>query len=99
MGSTPAPAGVGLPWGRLSVTTHPVRIGSGQVLSAALALAIAGVAASVLLGEHGVAHLLRLRAERRGRGPTAVRLIEGNARPRGGNQRLRGGHPPPPGPG
>jgi len=35
------------------------------VLSAALVLAIAGVAASVLLGEHGVAHLLRLRAERR----------------------------------
>ncbi len=44
------------------------------MLSAALGLAIAGVAASVLLGEHGVAHLLRLRAERRALGQTAFVL-------------------------
>ena len=50
------------------------------MLSAALGLAIAGVAASVLLGEHGVAHLLRLRAERRALGQTAFVLMERNAR-------------------
>ena len=59
------------------------------MLSAALALAIAGVAASVLLGEHGVAHLLRLRAERRALGQTAFVLMEGNARLRDEIQRLR----------
>src|SRR2546422_9537217 len=85
----PALAGAGLPRCRLSVTTRPVRIGSGQVLSAALVLAIAGVAASVLLGEHGVAHLLRLRAERRAVRPTAVLLMGRNPRLRGGGRGLR----------
>jgi len=65
-----------------------VRIGSGQVLSAALGLAIAGVAGSVLLGEHGVAHLLRLRAERRALGQTAFVLMERNARLRDEIRRL-----------
>ncbi|TMB51035.1 MAG: septum formation initiator family protein [Deltaproteobacteria bacterium] len=77
-----------MPRCRLSVTTRPVRIGSGQVLSAALGLAIAGVAASVLLGEHGVAHLLRLRAERRALGQTAFVLMERNARLRDEIHRL-----------
>ena len=58
------------------------------MLSAALVLAIAGVAASVLLGEHGVAHLLRLRAERRALGQTAFALMERNARLRDDIQRL-----------
>jgi cell division protein FtsB len=66
-----------------------VRIGGGQVLSAGLALTIAGVAASVLLGEHGVAHLFRLRAERQGLGQTAFGLMESNARLRDEIQRLR----------
>jgi len=65
-----------------------VRIGSGQVLSAALGLAIAGVAGSVLLGEHGIAHLLRLRAERRALGQTAFVLMERNARLRDEIRRL-----------
>jgi len=59
------------------------------VLSAALALAIAGVAASVLLGEHGVAHLLRLRAERRALGQAVFVLMEGNTRLRDEIRRLR----------
>jgi len=65
-----------------------VRIGGGQVLSGALGLAIAGVAASVLLGEHGVAHWLRLRAERRALGQTAFVLMERNARLRDEIRRL-----------
>ena len=59
------------------------------MLSAALALAIAGVAASVLLGEHGVAHLLRLRAERRALGQAVFVLMEGNTRLRDEIRRLR----------
>ena len=58
------------------------------MLSAALGLAIAGVTASVLLGEHGVAHLLRLRAERRALGQTAFVLMERNARLRDEIRRL-----------
>ena len=58
------------------------------MLSAALGLAIAGVAGSVLLGEHGVAHLLRLRAERRALGQTAFVLMERNARLRDEIHRL-----------
>jgi cell division protein FtsB len=52
----------------------------GQVLTAALVLAILGVTASALIGEHGVAHLLRLRAERRALGETAFGLLEQNRR-------------------
>ena len=64
-------------------------MGGGQVLSAALVLAITGVAASVLLGEHGIAHLLRLRAERRSLGQGAFGLMERNARLRDEIRRLR----------
>ena len=58
------------------------------MLSGALGLAIAGVAASVLLGEHGVAHWLRLRTERRALGQTAFVLMERNARLRDEIRRL-----------
>jgi cell division protein FtsB len=61
----------------------------GQVLSAALVLAIIGVTASALLGEHGVAHLLRLRAERRALGDTAFGLLQQNRRLRDAIGRLR----------
>jgi len=53
---------------------------SGRVLSAVLLLAIATVTASALVGEHGVPHLLRLRAERQDLGRTAFGLLEENAR-------------------
>ena len=59
------------------------------MLNAALVLAIVGVAASVLLGEHGIAHLLRLRAERRSLGQGAFGLMERNARLRDEIRRLR----------
>jgi cell division protein FtsB len=61
----------------------------GQVLSAALVLAIVGVTASALLGEHGVAHLLRLRAERRTLGETAFGLLQQNHRLRDAIARLK----------
>ncbi len=64
-------------------------MGGGQVLSAALVLAITGVAASVLLGEHGIAHLLRLRAERRALGQATFALMEHNVRLRDEIHRLR----------
>jgi cell division protein FtsB len=54
-----------------------------------LALAIASVTGSVLFGEHGVAHLLRLRAERQELGQAAFALIQTNNRLRGEIQRLR----------
>ena len=54
-----------------------------------LALAIASVTGSTLLGEHGVAHLLRLRAERQELGQAAFALIQTNNRLRGEIQRLR----------
>ena len=59
------------------------------MLSAALVLAIAGVAASVLLGEHGVAHLLRLGAERQALGSTAFARLERNQALRREIERLR----------
>jgi cell division protein FtsB len=55
-----------------------VRLGGGEALTAALVLAIIAVAISSLIGEDGVAHLLRLRAERRGLGNTAFALLERN---------------------
>ena len=61
----------------------------GQVLTAALMLAIVGVAASALVGEHGVAHLLRLRGERRALGETAFALLEQNRRLRDAIARLQ----------
>jgi cell division protein FtsB len=66
-----------------------VRVGGGQTLSAALALAILGIAASVAFGEHGVAHLLRLRAERRALADGAFALLQQNQRLRTEIQRLR----------
>ena len=48
------------------------------MLTAGLWLAIVGVAASGLLSEHGVAHLLRLRVERQELGEHAVALVQQN---------------------
>ena len=62
----------------------------GQVLSGGLVLAILGVTASALIGEHGVAHLVRLRAERRALGDTAFALLRHNAELRHDIERLRG---------
>jgi len=59
------------------------------MLSGALLLAIVGVTASTFLGEHGVAHLLRLRAERRDLGRTAFELIQENERLHEEIRRLR----------
>jgi cell division protein FtsL len=61
----------------------------GQVLSAALVLAILGVTASALLGEHGIMHLRRLHAERTELRRTAFALLEKNARLRQEITRLR----------
>ena len=44
-----------------------------------LIAAILGVAASVVVGDDGVTHLLRLRHEQQQLGDTAVRLLQGNA--------------------
>jgi cell division protein FtsB len=60
-----------------------------QLLSAALLCGIVGVAGSALLGDHGVAHLLRLRAERRQLGREAFRLLQGNTHLRAEITRLR----------
>ncbi len=78
-----------LPHCCLSVTSRPVRMAGGQVMSAALVLAIVGVTLSALIGEHGIAHLLRLRAERRALGDTAFALMQHNQRMRDEIQRLR----------
>ncbi len=66
-----------------------MRIEGRQALNAAFLLAISGVTASVLVGEHGIAHLLRLHAERRALGQTAFGLMERNARLREEIGRLR----------
>ena len=60
----------------------------GQVLTAALVLAIVGTTVSALVGEHGVAHLLRLRTERRTLGDRAFTLLEQNRRLRDAIARL-----------
>ena len=60
------------------------------MLAAALGLAIVGIAVSTLVSEHGVAHLMRLRAERRALGDTAFALLAENERLRGEIERLRG---------
>jgi cell division protein FtsB len=59
------------------------------MLSVALLLAIVGVAASTLFGDHGVAHLLRLRAERRELGRIAFTLIQRNEELRDDVRKLR----------
>ena len=66
-----------------------MRLGGGQVLSAALVLAIVAVALSLAISEDGVAHLLRLRSERRALGDTAFALLERNQRLRHEIDRLR----------
>jgi len=65
-------------------------MGGGQVLNGALVLAIVAVAASVGVGDHGVAHLLRLRAERRALGDIAFALLQRNQPLRREIDRLRG---------
>ena len=59
------------------------------MLSGALVVAIAAVAASVCFGEHGFAHLLRLRAEKRELGQAAFGLFRTNARLRKEIEHLR----------
>jgi cell division protein FtsB len=66
-----------------------VRARGGQVIAAVLAFAIAGVAWSALLGEHGVRHLLDLRAERQDLGRSAFRLLQENAQLRDQIVRLK----------
>ena len=58
----------------------PGRMAGGRMLSAVLLLAIATVTASALVGEHGVPHLIGLRAERQELGRTAFALLEENTR-------------------
>ena len=65
-------------------------MGNAQVLNGALVLAIVAVAVSVAVGEHGMAHLLRLHAERRALGDITFTLLERNQRLRHEIERLRG---------
>jgi cell division protein FtsB len=66
-----------------------VRLASGQTLSAALVLAIGAVALSAVLGEHGVAHLLRLRSQRSDLREQAFRLLQEKGRLADAVARLR----------
>ena len=66
-----------------------MRVGGTQLLGGVLILAIAGVTASALFGELGVAHLLRLRKERDALGATAFELMQRNTRLRADITRLR----------
>lgn len=50
------------------------------MLTAALVLAIIAVLVSALFGEHGVTHLLRLRAEQRQQADATFALLQKNAR-------------------
>ena len=59
------------------------------MLTAVLALAIVAVAGSLLFGDHGVAHLLRLRAERQELGQAAFALLQQNNHLRSEIERLR----------
>ena len=59
------------------------------MLTAVLALAMVAVTGSALFGEHGVAHLLRLRAEQQELGQSAFALLQTNNRLREDIQRLR----------
>jgi len=65
-------------------------MGGGHALHGALVLALLAVAASAAVGEHGVAHLHRLRAERRALGDMAFALLQRNQRLRRDIERLRG---------
>jgi len=67
-----------------------VRWGGGQVLTAALVLAIVAVLVSALFGEHGVTHLLRLRTEQRHQADATFSRLQENARLLAEVRRLRG---------
>ena len=58
-------------------------------MSLALVLTITGVVVSAFAGEHGVAHLLRLRAARRTLADSHFQLLAENARLRRDIERLR----------
>jgi cell division protein FtsB len=64
-------------------------LAAGQLLSVALGLVIVLVTLSALVGEHGVAHLVRLRGEQRELGRATFARLERNARLRTEIQRLR----------
>lgn len=59
------------------------------MLGALLMAGIAGVTTSALFGEHGIAHLLRLRTERGTLGATAFDLMQRNTQLRADIARLR----------
>jgi len=61
----------------------------GRLLSVVLLLASVTVTASALIGEHGIPHLIGLRAEREDLGRTAFALLEENARLRDELRRLK----------
>jgi len=61
----------------------------GRLLSMVLLLASVTVTASALVGEHGIPHLIGLRAEREDIGRTAFALLEENARLRDELRRLK----------
>jgi len=61
----------------------------GRLLSVVLLLASVTVTASALVGEHGIPHLIGLRAEREDIGRTAFALLEENARLRDELRRLK----------
>jgi cell division protein FtsB len=66
-----------------------VRLTSGRALSAVLLAVIAMVTLSALFGEHGIPHLLALRAERQTLGQTAFTLFQENERLREQITRLK----------
>ncbi len=66
-----------------------MRLGGGQVLDGALCLAIVAVVVSVVVGEHGIAHLMRLRAERDALGNATFTLLQRNQALHREIQRLR----------
>ena len=59
-------------------------------MSVMLGVGIVGLAASALFGEHGIAHLLRLRAERAQLAQTTFVLLQTNDRLREDIRRLHG---------
>ena len=61
----------------------------GRLLSMVLLLASVTVTASALVGEHGIPHLIGLRAEREDLGRTAFALLEENAPLRDELRRLK----------
>jgi len=74
------PSGAALRSLGLFATPGPVQRAGGQLLTAALVLAIAAVAGSVLFGPQGVRHLRALRAEHRRLAAATVELLGENAR-------------------